>query len=192
MNRRHFLQQALCSATLGSTALGSIATFYGCAFNPGTEADPLISPDPKTGLDKAQWQIVSAVQQYLFPSEENSPGAKEIHATKFLHFVLGRPELDPNEAALLRNGVRLLSDLCQADFGTPFFNLDEIQKERILRKMEILDDGYPWLRAVLQYILEALLGDPVYGGNPEGIGWQWLEIKPGFPLPTPDKKHFLL
>jgi len=45
---------------------------------------------------------------------------------------------------------------------------------------------------VLGYIFEALLVDPVYGGNPNGIGWKWLEHQPGLPRPTADKRYFLL
>jgi gluconate 2-dehydrogenase gamma chain len=43
------------------------------------------------------------------------------------------------------------------------------------------------LSLLLYYIFEALLSDPVYGGNPGGIGWQWLEHQPGFPRPPADK-----
>ena len=39
--------------------------------------------------------------------------------------------------------------------------------------------GRAWLSLLLYYIFEALLSDPVYGGNPDGIGWQWLEHQPG-------------
>jgi len=45
---------------------------------------------------------------------------------------------------------------------------------------------------LLTYILEALLTDPVYGGNPNGIGWTWLQHQPGFPTPTEDKKYYKL
>jgi gluconate 2-dehydrogenase gamma chain len=45
---------------------------------------------------------------------------------------------------------------------------------------------------LLDYIMEALLTDPVYGGNPNSIGWQWLKHQPGFPRPTtPLKRRYL-
>ena len=31
--------------------------------------------------------------------------------------------------------------------------------------------------------------DPVYGGNPEMIGWKWLEHQPGFPAPIEGKTY---
>ena len=39
------------------------------------------------------------------------------------------------------------------------------------------------------YIFEALLSDPVYGGNPEGIGWRWLGHRPGFPRPNQRNRY---
>ena len=39
------------------------------------------------------------------------------------------------------------------------------------------------LRVLLGFVLEAFLGDPVHGGNPEGIGWTWAEHRPGYPRP---------
>ena len=52
--------------------------------------------------------------------------------------------------------------------------------------------GGRWLRELIHYILEALLSDPVYGGNPGGIGWRWLEHRPGYKRPSPQQRYFLL
>ena len=32
--------------------------------------------------------------------------------------------------------------------------------------------------------VEAVLGDPVHGGNPDGVGWAWAGIEPGDPRPA--------
>jgi len=32
----------------------------------------------------------------------------------------------------------------------------------------------------------------VYGGNPDGIGWKWLEHQPGYPTPPADKSWYKL
>ena len=37
-----------------------------------------------------------------------------------------------------------------------------------------------------------MLAPPIYGGNPNGIGWQWLKHKPGFPLPEQGKRYYEL
>ena len=45
---------------------------------------------------------------------------------------------------------------------------------------------------ILTYLLQALLTDPVYGGNPNGVGWKWLHHQPGFPRPPKDETYFKL
>ena len=62
----------------------------------------------------------------------------------------------------------------------------------MLRQIEQSNAGQNWLSLLLTYLLEALLADPVYGGNPDGIGWQWLEHQSGFPRPPADKTWYRL
>ena len=45
------------------------------------------------------------------------------------------------------------------------------------------------MNRVLSYILEALATDPIYGGNTNEIGWDWLEHQPGMPRPSTTNKH---
>jgi gluconate 2-dehydrogenase gamma chain len=61
-----------------------------------------------------------------------------------------------------------------------------------LREIEQSRAGRNWLSLLLTYLLEALLADPVYGGNPDGIGWTWLEHQPGYPAPPRDKSWYKL
>ena len=61
-----------------------------------------------------------------------------------------------------------------------------------MRQIEQSRAGRNWLSLLLTYVLEALLADPVYGGNPDGIGWQWLEHQPGYPRPPADKSWYKL
>ncbi len=73
-------------------------------------------------------------------------------------------------------------------FDRRFENLDFDSKERLLRYLgDRTRWGRNWLSLLLYYIFEALLADPVYGCNPNGIGWKWLEHQPGFPRPPADK-----
>ena len=63
-------------------------------------------------------------------------------------------------------------------------NLSTEKQNEILVKIEKSSFGESWLSLILYYLIEALLLDPVYGGNPNGIGWKWLEHQPGFPRPN--------
>ena len=42
----------------------------------------------------------------------------------------------------------------------------------------------------MYYLLEALLADPVYGGNTDEVGWKWLGYTAGFPRPPIGKRYF--
>ena len=53
-------------------------------------------------------------------------------------------------------------------------------------------EGENWVSTLLFYICEALLTDPIYGGNPNGIGWAWLAHQPGFPRPSPEQSYGVL
>ncbi|MDD5389747.1 MAG: gluconate 2-dehydrogenase subunit 3 family protein [Gallionellaceae bacterium] len=130
------------------------------------------------------WLVLAAVQNHLFPSELGSPGAREINALSYLQGVLGDPRGDRDEQRFILQGVDWLEDLSRQRHKASFVDLDPIRREQVLREVANSGPGENWLSTLLLYICEALLADPVYGGNPEGIGWAWLGHQAGFPRPT--------
>jgi len=141
------------------------------------------------------WLTLAAVQKHLFPAEKSSPhsiGAKDIQALEYLRATMKTPDFDKEKADLIHNGVSWLNDLANQQYSTKFIQLDSSAKEKILRRIETSNAGARWLSTLLTYLLEALLADPVYAGNPNGIGWKWLQHQPGFPRPTENKKYFKL
>ncbi len=143
------------------------------------------------GLSKIQWVTLDAVQRYLFPSEVHAPGAAEINAASYLYFVLSDPYIDPDARALIPAGLIAFEQRVQQDFRRPFVGLDVAERETALRAYEKTPQGREWITNILGYIFEALLTDPVYGGNPKGNGWQWLGHRPGFPQPPRERRYFL-
>lgn len=138
------------------------------------------------------WLTLSAVQEHLFPAEQDSPGASDIQALTYLRNMMMAADFDKEEAILIHNGVGWLNDLSKQQYSKKFVQLNNDAKEIILRRIENSKLGSRWLSLLLTYLLEALLTDPVYGGNPAGIGWNWLQHQPGFPRPTEDKKYYKL
>ena len=155
-------------------------------------ADAAIADLDGAGLKKKQWQTLAAVQEHLFPGESHAPGAADVNAAAYLHFVLSDPGLDPAEDKLIRNGLTQLEDLVRQLYGKGFVTLSEAECEASLRQFEKTTTGRQWITDILGYIFEALLTDPVYSGNPDAIGWKWLDHTPGFPRPPDDKRYFLL
>lgn len=141
---------------------------------------------------KEPWLTLSIVQEHLFPSEPDSIGAQDIKALVYLQNMMGIPDFPKDEKELISNGVTWLDDLAKQQYAKKFIQLNKDEKEKILRRIESSNAGSRWLSLLLTYLLQAIVADPVYGGNPKGIGWQWLEHQPGFPRPVDSKKYFKL
>ena len=177
LDRRRFIK--LLAAAAASYPLASLAD---------KRKQPAI--DLKT-IDEP-WLTIAAVQQHLFPAEDNSPGATDINALQYLQNMLNAPDMDEDERRFIINGEKWLNQLSLQIHSKKFIDLDTETREQILRKIEQSRAGENWLSKQLTYILEALLSDPVYSGNPEGIGWNWLQHQPGFPTPSVDKVYYKL
>lgn len=146
---------------------------------------------PPTEALNEPWLTLSAVQQHLFP-KDTSIGALDIRALDYLRLAMDTPDSDKEEKNLIHNGVGWLNDLSKQTYKQTFIQLGKQEKEKILRRIEASRAGERWLSKILTYLLEALLTDPIYGGNPNGIGWKWLQHQPGFPRPTKNKKYYQL
>ncbi len=138
------------------------------------------------------WLTIDAVQQHLFPAEKDAPGARDINALPYLQAMLQSPGADPEHVDFMKQGVVWLNDIARKQKQAGFIKLDVQDKEQVLRDIEKSRAGERWLSRHLSYILEALVTDPVYGGNPDGVGWQWLQHQPGFPSPPSDKVFYRL
>lgn len=163
--------------------LGLAATGTALLFAPGSRA---VAAELTA---EQRWRIIDAVQQHLFPSEPNAPGARDIRALDYLRFVVADAKLGEADRGFILQGAEWLEALCQEQHQSGFVSLGEAEREQMLRRIASSDAGENWLSTLLLYIFEALLTDPVYGGNPAGIGWQWLGHNPGLPRPTPDNRY---
>lgn len=141
---------------------------------------------------KDPWATIDVVQDHLFPSETDSPGAKEINAITYLRNVISSPSIDQEEKEFILNGVKWLNDLSLEMHETVFTQLSYSQRTDMLHQITKSKAGRKWISKLISYIFEALLGDPVYGGNPDGIGWKWLDHHPGFPRPPKHKRYWKL
>ncbi len=142
-------------------------------------------------LDEAmQWKLLDVVLQQLLPSEADSPGAKEIDALNYFRFIVSDTLIDADEREFIMQGTIWLEDMSRntMQLGS-FMALDEAKREQVLRRIEQSRAGENWLSTLLVYLMEALLADPVYGGNANEGGWKWLQHIPGFPRPPADKRY---
>ncbi len=175
INRRSFLLATGVFA--GSITFGSLLAYY---YKSSRKSPP---------FNKSQDRMLQEVQEHLFPKSDDSPGANDINALHFLHFVLTDPDIDEDNKNLLINGVNWLEEECQTTFNKSYINLLFEEKDKVFRIIEKSNWGYRWLSLNLLNIFEALLADPIYGGNPNEIGWKWLEHTPGLLRPTSDNMY---
>lgn len=182
MDRRHFMK---------ITSAGAAATVTSTASPPLFSATKQQSGD--AGLSDQQWRTLDAVLDHLFPSEVEAPGAKDVKAVHWLQWVLLDDETDEVHKQFLRAGVVQVDETSLEMYQISFVALQQDQREGVLRNMEKnKQQGRAWLQEMIRYIFEALLSDPVYGGNPQAVGWKWLQHIPGFPRPPKEKRYFLL
>ncbi len=141
----------------------------------------------KLKTNSSPWLVLNTLQQHLLPTEANTPGAKEINALGYLKFVVADTTLDTDTRNFITQGVIWLEDMTQQMYKQSFIKLNELKREAVLQRIAKSEAGENWLSTLMLYITEALLTDPVYGGNTHQVGWKWLQHTPGFPRPPPDK-----
>lgn len=191
MERRRLTEQAWLAEWHGQLLtrrrflLGLAGGSVAALFPWSAQAAPALS-------EARRWQVLDAVQRHMFPSEPDAPGAVEIKALAYLKFIFARDPDKADDRRFILQGAGWLEDMAQRLAQASFLKLDETQRERVLREVEKSEAGGNWLSLVLLYLIESLLADPVYGGNPDGVGWRWLAHTPGFPLPPPGKRYMEL
>ena len=173
-------------------ALGLISCSRGLR-TPGqpAPAEPMDAAPVTPPLD-APWITVAAVLSHLLPAGPDTPGAVEVNAIGYVYRSLTTEGADQGDLEQLRAGARRLDALVLADYLSEFGALAYDQREAALRKLEATQSGQRWLSMLMVYLLEALLADPMYGGNTDARGWQWLRHQPGFPRPPADHAWYLM
>jgi hypothetical protein len=173
MSRQDFLKSMLYSF-----AITQMSFLSSCSQKKNNKLKPFSNK-----LDHNQLEIVKIVQSILFPNDRNGPGALDIHAHNYLQWVMSDPWLDREEVEYIINGTGWVDETAQEDYSKGFTSLSREDQEQLINKISKESWGEDWLSVILTYIFEALLCDPLYGGNPDETGWKWLEVYPGYPRP---------
>ena len=174
LSRRHFFKSAA-----GATAVAALPRYV---FATKMDLAKLTKTDP--------WLTLDAVLKHLLPSSPSGPGAIEIQATNYLYQTITQQPIDDAEKSFIQKGVGWLNGYSQSQIKKNFVELSSAEKETILRAIAGSTAGENWLNTLLNYIFEAMLSPPIYGGNPNGIGWQWLNHQAGFPLPETGQRYY--
>lgn len=183
LSRREFLCRSV--KTVGAVALLPVAAALpACQQERAASQHSLLTTEP--------WMTFAAIQQRLFPDDGNGPGAAQFNATLYLKFVLDARDTDPEERGFILKGIDWLNELAQQQQQQAFIACTTEQQDNLIQTIIQSRAGERWVSYLLTYIFEALLSDPLYGGNPDGIGWQWLRHQAGFPRPPAEKSYLRL
>lgn len=128
-------------------------------------------------ISKESLSVLDEVYEILFPKTNTMPSSRQFGALKFLLFNLNHKSFDDYDKNLILQGAK--------DFHNSFpefLNLPLNVKETILKEIANTNDyAQSWLSKLIYYGFEAMLGDPIYKGNPNEIAWK--SIKHFSPYP---------
>ena len=177
LSRRHLLKSAA-----GATAVLSLNKFSFAQTQQSFSAS--LTTDP--------WLTLNDVLLHLFPESAIGPSATDIRATHYLYNTVHQQPTAKEEIEFIFQGVGWLNGYSQSQKQLNFAVLSVDDKEAMLRAISGSTAGENWLAMLIGYIFEAMLSPPAYGGNPNGVGWQWLQHQAGYPLPKEGQRYYEL
>jgi len=125
-------------------------------------------------------QTLSVVQKDLFENKM----IDQSNAYAYIGFIFRHSRVNAQNKQFLRNGSKWLHEESVKLYNVVYTDLNAKQRQEVLKKISNSSWGDSWIRMVLKFILEATLGDPIYGINSNEAGWRWLKHTPGLPRPS--------
>lgn len=175
-SRRTFLKGAILAG-----ALSQLSWFTSCS-------EQLKSTN--TILNEEQSATLDKVLMIFFPNDGNGPSADDINTFGYIIWVLEDSlNRKTEDNSFIIEGIDRLNERSQELFKSYFSPLKEKQQNKVIEAHVEDDETRKWCSALITLIFEALLLDPIYGGNVEEQGWEWLNHTPGFPRPTQDNRY---
>ncbi len=128
--------------------------------------------------DVNSWLILEEVLEILFPKTKTMPSSKEFSAMTYLKEVFSHKSFEKQDKELLLQGA-----LDFFDTFPKFLISNKKEKEEFVKRASESSYGRMWLNSLIYYGVEAMLSDPIYGGNRDKIGWESLNHQTGKPQP---------
>ena len=126
---------------------------------------------------------VSVLQDDLFPNSTGVPNQEQTNAKAYLFLILNHSRISDEQKRFIKNGIKWLNEESVSKYKKLYTKLTYTERQNILEDISKISWGESFIEAMLKYILEATLGDPIYGINKDECGWKWLNHKGGLPRP---------
>jgi len=175
-NRRTFLKAAILTG-----ALSQLSFLQSCSDDEIEKGNDLLTGEQVT--------ILKSVLLILFPNDGNGPSADDLHTYEYIMWVLKDPGANQENNKYVLDGIDWTNEAAEKLFGEKYIALKKTEQAKLISKFLDVDYGHDWCSILITLILESLLLDPIYGGNPDGVGWKWLNHSQGFPQPTEELRY---
>ncbi len=124
-------------------------------------------------------QTLSLLHKDLFPYAQELG----IQTAPYMQIIFHQSRISDADKTFLKNGVKWLNEAGIKKYKQEYIKLSSKQREALLERVTQTEWGDSFVYDVMNYMFEAMLGDPVYGGNNKEAGWQWLDFEGGQPRP---------
>lgn len=122
-------------------------------------------------------EVLKVVFDHIFPNTKKYNGAKKFGAFEYLIINSKHKSFDKSDMRFILNGMKEILKL-----DPNFIRSSKMKKEKILRKFEQTKFGENLLSLLMYYGFEAMLSDPIYGGNKNKSGWKNINHTPPTPM----------
>jgi len=122
---------------------------------------------------------ISVMHKDLFPQAQYLG----ITTASYMYIVFKHPRISDEDKTFLKNGVKWLNEEAIKMYKKSYTKLSSPQRQKVLAHVTQMEWGDSFVYDVMNYMFEAMLGDPVYGGNNHEAGWKWLNFEGGKPRP---------
>ncbi|MBY0541294.1 MAG: gluconate 2-dehydrogenase subunit 3 family protein [Campylobacterales bacterium] len=123
--------------------------------------------------------ILDEIFNIIFPKTTTMPSAKEFKALEYLIKNISHKTFENEDKVLILDGTK--------DFNksfSEFLTLNQNKKKELIFEI-IKTSTYAksWVSKLTYYGIEAMLSDPIYGGNFNQIAWNSVKHPIGIPRP---------
>ena len=195
INRRDFVKSSL--------ALPLLASLSGCKPTVEDQSPPkankevsLLHQSADTVrlkdfvFSKKQLLDLQAISMRLFPDDGDGPSADDLHFLTYLEWAMtDEQNIADGDPEFIAKGIGWLNQFANDDHSKDFKDLPITTQDALLTTTAKSDAGERWMALLIYYLIEALALDPYYGGNPNQVGWNWLQHQGGFPHPVAGKTY---
>jgi len=122
---------------------------------------------------------IKVLQYDLFPQAKKL----NINTASYMSIIFNHTKIIKEDKEFIKNGVKWLNEEALKMHKTTYTKLFATQREEVLTQIATKEWGESFLHDILSYLFEAMLGDPIYGGNNREAGWKWLAFSGGEPRP---------